>query len=207
MRKRKLGKTGFEVAPLALGGNVFGWTADEATSFKLLDAFVDKGFSLIDTADVYSRWIPGHKGGESETIIGNWLKKSGKRSQAVIATKVGLDMGDGKKGLSSPTFCARSRTLCAVSKPTTSTSIRHTRTIPTRRLQKRWELLLSSSARAKFAPSEPPTIAARGSPSLSKSAGKRDWRATRHCSPNIISTIASGMKVTLRRYVKNTALE
>ncbi len=100
MRKRKLGKTGFEVAPLALGGNVFGWTADEATSFNLLDAFVDKGFSLIDTADVYSRWIPGHKGGESETIIGNWLKKTGKRSQAVIATKVGLDMGDGKKGLS-----------------------------------------------------------------------------------------------------------
>jgi aryl-alcohol dehydrogenase-like predicted oxidoreductase len=100
MQKRKLGKTGFEVAPLALGGNVFGWTADEATSFTLLDAFVDKGFSLIDTADVYSRWIPGHKGGESETIIGNWLKKSGKRNQVVIATKVGMDMGEGKKGLS-----------------------------------------------------------------------------------------------------------
>ena len=100
MRKRKLGKSGFDVAPLALGGNVFGWTADEPTSFKLLDAFVDKGFNLIDTADVYSRWIPGHKGGESETIIGNWLKKSGKRSQAVIATKVGLDMGEGKRGLS-----------------------------------------------------------------------------------------------------------
>jgi aryl-alcohol dehydrogenase-like predicted oxidoreductase len=100
MQKRKLGKTGFEVAPLALGGNVFGWTADEATSFKLLDAFVDNGFSLIDTADVYSRWIPGHKGGESETIIGNWLKKSGKRNQVVIATKVGMDMGEGKKGLS-----------------------------------------------------------------------------------------------------------
>jgi aryl-alcohol dehydrogenase-like predicted oxidoreductase len=100
MQKRKLGETGFEVAPLALGGNVFGWTADEATSFKLLDAFVDNGFSLIDTADVYSRWIPGHKGGESETIIGNWLKKSGKRNQAVIATKVGMDMGEGKKGLS-----------------------------------------------------------------------------------------------------------
>ena len=102
MQKRKLGKTGFEIAPLALGGNVFGWTADESTSFKLLDAFVDKGFSLIDTADVYSRWIPGHKGGESETIIGNWLKKSGKRNQAVIATKVGMDMGEGKKGLSAP---------------------------------------------------------------------------------------------------------
>ena len=100
MKKRKLGKTWFEVAPLALGGNVFGWTADEPSSFKLLDAFVDKGFSLIDTADVYSYWVPGHKGGESETIIGNWLKKSGKRSQAIIATKVGMEMPGIGKGLS-----------------------------------------------------------------------------------------------------------
>jgi aryl-alcohol dehydrogenase-like predicted oxidoreductase len=100
MQNRKLGNTGFKVAPLALGGNVFGWTADEATSFKLLDAFVDKGFSLIDTADVYSRWVPGHKGGESETIIGNWLKKSGKRGDVVIATKVGTAMGEEKRGLS-----------------------------------------------------------------------------------------------------------
>jgi len=100
MQKRKLGKTGFEIAPLALGGNVFGWTADEPTSFKLLDAFVDEGFSLIDTADVYSYWVPGHKGGESETIVGNWLKKSGKRSQAIIATKVGMEMPGVGKGLS-----------------------------------------------------------------------------------------------------------
>jgi aryl-alcohol dehydrogenase-like predicted oxidoreductase len=100
MKKRELGNTGIEVAPLALGGNVFGWTADESASFKLLDAFMDKGFSLIDTADMYSQWVPGHKGGESETIIGKWLKKSGKRSQAIIATKVGLPMGEGKKGLS-----------------------------------------------------------------------------------------------------------
>ena len=100
MHRRKLGTTGFEVAPLALGGNVFGWTADESASFKLLDAFIDKGFSLIDTADVYSYWVPGHKGGESETIIGNWLKKSGKRSQAVIATKVGMEMPGVGKGLS-----------------------------------------------------------------------------------------------------------
>jgi aryl-alcohol dehydrogenase-like predicted oxidoreductase len=100
MQKRKLGKTGVEIAPLALGGNVFGWTTDESTSFELLDAFVDKGFNLIDTADVYSRWVPKHTGGESETIIGNWLKKSGKRSRVVLATKVGIDMGDGKKGLS-----------------------------------------------------------------------------------------------------------
>ncbi len=85
---------------MAFGGNVFGWTIDEATSFKLLDAFVDGGFNLIDTADVYSRWKAGNEGGESETIIGNWLKKSGKRDKVVIATKVGMDMGGENKGLS-----------------------------------------------------------------------------------------------------------
>jgi aryl-alcohol dehydrogenase-like predicted oxidoreductase len=100
MQKRKLGNTGFEVAPLALGGNVFGWTAGEIISFRLLDAFVDKGFNLVDTADVYSHWVPGHKGGESETIIGKWLKKSGKRSKVIVATKVGMAMGEDKKGLS-----------------------------------------------------------------------------------------------------------
>ncbi len=89
-----------EVAPWALGGNVFGWTADEATSFKLLDAFVDAGMNLIDTADVYSKWIPGHKGGESETIIGNWLAKSGKRSKVLVATKLGVEVEPGEKGLS-----------------------------------------------------------------------------------------------------------
>jgi len=100
MQKRKLGKTGFEIAPLALGGNVFGWTADEPTSFKLLDSFIDKGFNLVDTADIYSHWVPGHKGGESESIIGKWLKHSGKRSKVVLATKVGMAMGEDKKGLS-----------------------------------------------------------------------------------------------------------
>lgn len=99
MKKRELGKSGIEVAPWALGGNVFGWTADEAASFRVLDAFVDAGFNLIDTADTYSRWIPGHVGGESETVIGQWFKRSGKRAKVVIATKVGMDMGDGKKGL------------------------------------------------------------------------------------------------------------
>src|ERR1700732_2636490 len=100
MQKRKLGKTGIEVAPLVLGGNVFGWTVDEPTSFELFDAFVDKGFNLIDTADVYSKWVPGHKGGESETIIGKWPKRSEKRQRVIIATKVGSEMGPGKKGLS-----------------------------------------------------------------------------------------------------------
>jgi aryl-alcohol dehydrogenase-like predicted oxidoreductase len=99
MQLRPLGGSGLKVAPLAFGGNVLGWTADEATSFALLDAFVDDGFNLIDTADVYSRWINGHSGGESETVIGRWLKKSGKRDRIVLATKVGMDMGDGKVGL------------------------------------------------------------------------------------------------------------
>jgi aryl-alcohol dehydrogenase-like predicted oxidoreductase len=101
MIKRKLGRSGLEVAPLALGGNVFGWTADEATSFKVLDAFVGAGFNLIDTANSYSRWVPGNKGGESETIIGNWLRqRPGVRARVLIATKVGSDMGNGELGLS-----------------------------------------------------------------------------------------------------------
>jgi len=100
MKKRKLGHTDIEVSPLAFGGNVFGWTADEAMSFKLLDAFVDAGFNLIDTADVYSHWAPGNKGGESETIIGKWLQRSGRRDRVVIATKVGKEMGPDRKGLS-----------------------------------------------------------------------------------------------------------
>ena len=99
MQLRELGRSGLQVAPLAFGGNVFGWTADETTSFALLDAFVDAGFNLVDTADVYSRWVPGHSGGESETIIGRWLKKTGKRERIVLATKVGKEMGPGKIGL------------------------------------------------------------------------------------------------------------
>ena len=100
MEKRKLGNSGLEVAPLAFGGNVFGWTVDEPTSFALLDAFVEAGFNLIDTADMYSTWVKGHKGGESETIIGKWLKRSGNRAKVVIATKVGKEMGPNRKGLS-----------------------------------------------------------------------------------------------------------
>jgi len=88
MVKRKLGRSALEVAPIAFGGNVFGWTADEATSFALLDAFVDTGCNLIDTADGYSAWVPGNQGGESEAIIGKWLKHSGKRNRVLIATKV-----------------------------------------------------------------------------------------------------------------------
>jgi aryl-alcohol dehydrogenase-like predicted oxidoreductase len=100
MIKRELGRSGIQIAPLALGGNVFGWTIDQAASFRILDAFVDAGYNLIDTADVYSRWAPGNKGGESETIIGRWLKQEGKRDKVVIATKLGKEMDTGKKGLS-----------------------------------------------------------------------------------------------------------
>ncbi len=99
MEKRKLGNSGLEVMPLAFGGNVFGWTIDEKTSFEILEAFTGAGFNFIDTANVYSRWKPGNHGGESETIIGNWLKKRGNRNQVIIATKVGADMGLGKKCL------------------------------------------------------------------------------------------------------------
>jgi len=98
MDKRPLGRSGLDAAPLALGCNVFGWTADEATSFAILDRFVDLGFNLIDTANTYSTWVPGHKGGESEAIIGKWLRRSGKRDRVLVATKVGMAM-EGEEGI------------------------------------------------------------------------------------------------------------
>jgi len=100
MHHRSLGHSGLKVAPWALGGNVFGWTVKPADSAAILDAFVGEGFNLIDTADVYSRWVPGNSGGESETIIGQWLAKRKKRDDVLIATKVGMDLGGDKKGLS-----------------------------------------------------------------------------------------------------------
>jgi aryl-alcohol dehydrogenase-like predicted oxidoreductase len=106
MKTRKLGRSDVDISPLAFGGNVFGWTMDEPTSMRLLDRFVAEGFNFIDTADMYSRWVPGHRGGESETIIGKWLKKSGKRDSVVIATKVGMEMGPDKKGLA-PNYIER----------------------------------------------------------------------------------------------------
>jgi len=100
MQLRPLGPTGLQIAPIVFGGNVFGWTADEKRSFELLDAFVDAGFNAIDTADVYSRWVPGHEGGESETLIGRWLKANpARRQQVLLFTKVGSEMGDENKGL------------------------------------------------------------------------------------------------------------
>jgi len=100
MDTRSLGRSGLQVSRICLGGNVFGWTVDERASFRLLDAWVDAGMNFVDTADVYSRWVPGHAGGESETIIGKWLKASGKRNRIVLATKVGKPMGDNDQGLS-----------------------------------------------------------------------------------------------------------
>ena len=107
MEKRKLGNSGISIAPLMFGGNVFGWTADEAMSFKLLDAFVGAGFDAIDTADVYSKWVPGHKGGESETILGKWLKARGGRDKLIIATKVGMEMPGIGQGLRKDYILAR----------------------------------------------------------------------------------------------------
>tara|TARA_R110001606_G_scaffold29545_2_gene92015 strand:- start:915 stop:1850 length:936 start_codon:yes stop_codon:yes gene_type:complete len=99
MEMRELGKSGLKTAPLVLGGNVFGWTADKATSFDILDALIEAGFNAVDTANVYSRWVPGHSGGESETVIGEWFAAHAKRHKTLLITKVGMDMGEGGKGL------------------------------------------------------------------------------------------------------------
>jgi len=96
MQRRKLGSSGLEIAPLVLGGNVFGWTADRDASFAVLDAFVDAGFNAVDTADVYSRWAPGHQGGESETVLGEWMKAREARGKICLITKVGSEMPAGK---------------------------------------------------------------------------------------------------------------
>ena len=100
MEMCRLGRSELSVSPLCFGGNVFGWTADEAASFRLLDAFLDAGFNFVDTADVYSAWKPGNRGGESEAIIGRWMRERGNRDRVIVATKVGSEMGPGKKGLS-----------------------------------------------------------------------------------------------------------
>ncbi len=99
MEKRKLGNSGIEIAPLVFGANVFGWTVDEPVGFQLLDAFVDAGFNMIDTADVYPKWAPGCQGGESETLIGKWFERSGRRKEVILATKVGMEISPDRKGL------------------------------------------------------------------------------------------------------------
>ena len=99
MKEKALGKSGLRVSPICFGGNVFGWTADEKTSFQLLDAMLDAGVNFVDTADSYSTWVAGHQGGESETVIGRWFAARKNRDRVVLATKVGSDLGGGKKGL------------------------------------------------------------------------------------------------------------
>lgn len=106
MDRRSIGTSDVKVAPFSFGGNVFGWTVDDAMGFRLLDAFVDAGFNLIDTADAYSAWAPGNSGGESETLIGKWMKARGNRDKVVIATKVGWELAPDKKGLA-PSYTAR----------------------------------------------------------------------------------------------------
>ena len=106
MEKRKLGFAGPEVPVICLGGNVYGWTLPETDVFRQLDAALDAGLNFVDTADVYSRWVPGNKGGESETIIGKWFAKTGKRKDVILATKVGNEMGEGKKGIESGLYSA-----------------------------------------------------------------------------------------------------
>ena len=140
MKTRKLGGSGLEVSPICLGGNVFGWTADEPTSFAILDAFVGAGFNFVDTADVYSRWVPGHKGGESETVLGNWFKRSGNRKKVILATKVGIELAPDKKGFRRPTSCAKWRIRCSACKPITSTCINPTSTTRACRWRKRSRL-------------------------------------------------------------------
>ena len=136
MELRMLGRSGLKVSPLCLGGNVFGWTIDEKRSFELLNAFVGAGFNFIDTADVYSTWVPGHQGGESEAIIGNWMKSRGNRASVVIATKVGMETR-GQKGLSKAHILASIEgARSSASRLITSTSTSRIRPIPKRRSRK-----------------------------------------------------------------------
>ena len=119
MQTRRLGRTDLSIAPLVLGGNVFGWTADKKTSFAVLDRFAAAGLTAIDTADVYSAWVPGNQGGESETIIGEWMKARGNRGRIVVITKVGSPMGKGKEGLVARVISRRrSRPRSSACRPT-----------------------------------------------------------------------------------------
>jgi len=193
MEKRKLGNSGLEVAPLAFGGNVFGWTLDEPTSFKLLDAFVAAGFNLIDTADVYSRWVEGNSGGESETIIGKWLKRSGSRSKVVIASKVGKEMGPSSKGLS------KTYILKAV-----EDSLRRLQTDYIDLYQSHADdpdtPLEETSDRERSGPSVHPTMVPSVSLKPWQSASKAASHDTSVCSPYTIFTIVPIMKKSSSRF-------
>ena len=189
MEKRKLGNSGLEIAPLMFGGNVLGWTADEATSFKLLDRFVDAGLNAIDTADVYSTWVPGHKGGESETVIGTWLKARGGRDKVVIATKVGWDMGHGEGPVQGHILQA-SRIRSSACRPTTSTSTSPTSTIRKRRSRRRWRRLRKLIEQGKVRAIGASNYTAPRLAEALKSARRSGCRATRACSRTTTSMSA-----------------
>lgn len=190
VRHRKLGNSAIEVAPLAFGGNVFGWTADEATSFSLLDRFVEAGLNLVDTADVYSRWASGNQGGESETVIGKWIKRGGARDKLVIATKVGMDMGAGRVGLS------RAYIRRAVEDSLTRlqtdyidlyqshTDDQNTPMIRTRRWKKPCKPMASWYRRARYGSSVPPITVPREWSRHARSVARMATRCIRPCSRN-----------------------
>ncbi len=200
MNRRNLGASGFQIAPLALGGNVFGWTADESTSFALLDAFVAAGFNLVDTADVYSRWAPGHQGGESETVIGNWLKRTGNRGRVILATKVGLEMGPDDKGLSRDYIFAPSSDRCSDCKPTPSIFTRRTRTTRARRSRKRSAHSRNSSNRARSKRSAHPITRRPGSARLCASARPRDSPPTPASNRSTTCMIAHPSRMNWRPF-------
>ena len=164
MDKRALGPTGISVSSICFGGNVLGWTCDEPTSFAVLDAYAAAGGDFIDTADVYSRWAPGHVGGESEVVLGRWMRARGNRKRMIVATKLGNPMGDGPedKGLAGPRVAAGGRGFPApASRPTTSTSTRPTSTTRRRPWTRRCVPSTRWSSRARPARSAPRTTAAK----------------------------------------------
>ena len=171
MQQRQLGQSSLRITPLALGGNVFGWTADEATSFAVLDAFVAHGGNAIDTADGYSYWVPGHSGGESETVIGQWLKNRGRRDDVVIGTKVGW--WEKRKGLGAPTSSRAARTRCDGSASIRSISFGCTAMTSRRSPTSISVRSTRSSKPAKCGPSGRRTSASHGSRRRSRRASGR----------------------------------
>ena len=207
MQLRTIGRSSLQVAPLCLGGNVFGWTADEAASFKILDAAVDAGLNFIDTADAYSAWLPGHQGGESETIIGNWLRKRARRKDVVIATKVGLNMPpDRKKGLSaSPHRALCQKSHCAGSTPTISMCILpHHATIQASHSRKRSALFSSSLSKAKCASSVHRTTRRRAWLKLLRQVANTACRDSKFCSRSTTFMRALTTKPHLSRFAASS---
>ena len=201
MEKRRLGRTDLRIAPMVLGGNVFGWTADKATSFKVLDRFAAAGLNAIDTADAYSSWAPGNKGGESETIIGEWMKARGNRSRMIVVTKVGSPMGKGKEGLSAALCRGGGRGVAK------TPADPHDRPLPVAlaghgdaRLPTRSGPTRGSSRRARSAGAGPRTSRSRCSRPQSRRLRRAAAHATRRCSRNTIWSIGARSTAVLPKY-------